>query len=343
MSTPEGYGGGGCACSACLPTRWRSPFPTDGRLFALPAPPLPAVRFSRSLFTADSAKAWYEANKHRLAPNGTPCASGTAGSAPQSQPSTPGAAAAVAQQAAAEGGAQAPSAAAGVQSSLHYRQTSRNLSFDARELAAFHERLLAAREQQQQQQQPAHSPPGLPLGPQRPSRLSRAAAGPGGGSASLPDSPFAAAASGQAQQQQQDAFVTPRSGLEEGQDAAHAAAGDGSAVFRSAQSTPATALTSSRQAFVGPASVAESGGSSPIRASRSSGSPSTLSKQLSVPRGAELKATAGQQLFTPRAAVDKQPTGSSCSSGGQPDAQPPSSGLSGAVGRLRRSLGGGAK
>lgn len=313
-------------------------------------PPRPAVRFSRSLFTADSAKAWYEANKHRLAPNGTPCAGAAAESAPRSQAGTPAAAATAQQQQqqqAAEGSMHVPGAAAAapggaVQSSLHYRQTSRNLSFDARELATFHERLLAAREQQQQP--PAHSPPGLPLGPQRPSRLSRAAAGAGGSSASLPDSPFAAV--GAARAQQEESFLTPRSGLEE----AHDAAG-GSGGFRSAQSTPASSpqrQPQSRQASPGPASAAESGGSSPIRASRSSGSPSTLSKQPSVPRGAELKAAVAQPLFTPRPALDKQPAGSSCSSGGQPEdgaaaAQPSPTGLSGAMQRLRRSLGGGPK
>ena len=145
---------------------------------------------------------WYEANKHRLAqatdtpPAGTAPSLGPAtdvsSSLAGSQPSTPLAAAtdehgslqqqaAEQQQAASEqqqeaGSSGQPAAASkasggrpgtanpAVAGLLHYRQSSRNLSFDARELAAFHERFAAQ----------AASEAGQPPAGQhaRPSRLS---------------------------------------------------------------------------------------------------------------------------------------------------------------------------
>ncbi|KAL4854190.1 PH [Chlorella vulgaris] len=190
------------------------------------------IRFNRSLFSATSAKEWYEANKHQLSQTtGTPRVAGSAAAAPStrvaaslgstaigaSQPVTPVSASQPpqqeqqqqaqqrreqqqqdeqqqqAQQLQEQAGQAAPMAARAkaeveaqaVAGLLHYRQTSRNLSFDARELATFNERLLQALAQQQGPlpQQQGQQPLGgggsasLPLPqqqPQRPpSRLSR--------------------------------------------------------------------------------------------------------------------------------------------------------------------------
>ncbi len=128
------------------------------------------------------APQWYEANKHRLAQAaGTPhagtapslgAATDVSSSAAGSQPGTPLAAAGSEQRAVQPQAGEQPEQQAGEQQQpagptsgqpagkpssgklaaalppgaaglLHYRQSSRNLSFDARELAAFHERLSA--------------------------------------------------------------------------------------------------------------------------------------------------------------------------------------------------------
>lgn len=151
------------------------------------------------------APQWYEANKHRLQATGTPHAGAAApslgaatdvsSSQAGSQPGTPLAAAAgeqpAAQQQAGEQQQQHQQAGSDMQSTsegccsrpgtavpaaaglLHYRQSSRNLSFDARELAAFHERLAAQAAGEGVPRPGVHS---------RPSRLS-AVGKPGAGAA----------------------------------------------------------------------------------------------------------------------------------------------------------------
>ncbi|KAL4459113.1 hypothetical protein ABPG75_013978 [Micractinium tetrahymenae] len=296
---PDRDGGGGTPGTPALPGEWQEEFEPGVHLTFTSeggVTKLKRIRFSRSLFSADSAKQWYEANKHLLAqPSSTPrlaalngggllpTSSGSLGSS--SQPGTPHSLPAAGQQApqappAAQAPANAPqqregggagvSASAAVQAGLlHYRQTSRNLSFDARELATFHERLqsLASQHAQQQGGAPAHAAgaasSGLPP-MHRPSRLSQmsckpppltpaaeagagAAAGTAGAaepSVPVPKSPFAAPglqSCRQGQQQQQPLAAEPAGPAESAEPTEGAPAGvegEASRPFLSAQSSP---------------------------------------------------------------------------------------------------------
>lgn len=356
---------------------------------------------------------WYEVNKHRLAqPTGTPR---VAGGAPT--PPAPAAAAAAADGTGTAGGSrpgtplalpagppppvqgpeegrgqkgQAANGAAHLAASeaeaqavaglLHYRQTSRNLSFDARELAAFNERLQQALAPPSQQQHAGQggggggAAAGLPL-PHRPaSRLSKpplaglAAGSEAAGSGQA--SPFAAAATPRRQEPGEAAggaaaaspLLSPSPGL----------GGEASREWKSAHSSPFTADSShaaSREASVTPGeqggirrgSYSASGGSSPIRAGSRSGSP--LSKHHSVASSSLAKQLSSSvselAKYTPRAvaAGDPQPqqaTGAgvserSASGGSQATASPDAasdgkrspSGFSAKMSRIRRSLTGG--
>eukprot|EP00887_Chlorella_sp_A99_P006935 scaffold2.g6935.t1 len=119
---------------------------------------LKRIRFSRTRFDKEAASQWYELNKGRL--GAQPTGALRAGSAQLVTPArvalapAPAAAAAAPPAGEARGacaggerGGAPPPHAGGVEqllANLHHRQTSRNLSFDARDLADFHERLMAA-------------------------------------------------------------------------------------------------------------------------------------------------------------------------------------------------------
>ena len=335
---------------------------------------------------------WYEVNKHRLAqPTGTPRVAAAAAAElrpsqraytppvqqqQQQEQAVPAAAASAAgaqgQRLQQPGAVAAAAGAAGEEHSLlHFRQTSRNLSFDARELASFHERLqhLAAQQQQQpgqagkqQGQGSLQGSPGLPPQPHRPSRLSqlsRPATAASDGTSSLPDSPFASSGGLQRQQfkqqQQGEAAGSPGAADEAVPPAVCGEASGPSRGWQSAQSSPMGGSPqqqpSSRQAsgqlgelaaIRSAAAVAagDSGASSPIRAPGGSRSSSPLSKQrgLAVGSGNLIKqassprselgkaAAAQQQLFTPRAPLDRQPSSLSAAAAAAEGGTPGSAG-----------------
>lgn len=296
---------------------------------------------------------WYEANKHLLAqPTSTPrpaalnggpllpASSGSLGSA--SQPGTPVSLPGGQQASQAPPAAQAPAhapqqrdggdAAGGAGAGLlHFRQTSRNLSFDARELATFHERLQALASQQGGGAAGA-GPSGLP--PQhRPSRLSQVSSKPvpaageapavaaraaDGAEPSIPaPSPLYASPPPPGGQQQAEAAGPAEAAAPAGIE------GEASRPFLSAQSSPQSqplpadgSLTGTPRSAVEPAELArgdeqaalrsaanlashslglDSCASSPIRASVGSRGSSPLSKQRSVPSMGLAKQPSGVQ------------------------------------------------
>lgn len=320
---------------------------------------------------------WYEVNKHMLAqPTGTPrlaalnggglqpAGSGSLGS---SQPGTPRSPRAGQQASQAPPAAQAPGnapeqregggAARGAAASLpdvaqagllHYRQTSRNLSFDARELAAFHERLQAlAAQQAAQQGGAAAGPPPSGLPPQhRLSRLSQmsikaprpvpAAGAPAGPEPEIPvpTSPFAAASfpefPSERQRQGLAAAAEPAGPAEP---APAGVEGEASRPFLSAQSSPQSQpvpadspTTATPRSAAEPAGLAASAELAPVQAgthlaSHSLGLDSCASSPIRASGGSRGSSPRSKQRSVPSIGLTKQPSGAHAETGKGPAAQ----------------------